>query len=485
VQKMILVLLGAALMLSSCCGSAPESEAANEPLSTDVIALTHVHIIPMTSEEVLLNQTLLVRMGRILLYGPAEEITIPAGAQVIEGAGGYLLPGLADMHMHTRQDWLSERWPVSPFKLYLANGVTTIRDMGPTGDDLSYALDWRDAIAAGEMLGPRLITSGELLFASPLEDPAGVVHANHAQGFDFLKLYSYLSLGDFRQALQAAEGLGMYSTGHVPYPVGLETALDLGMDEIAHVEELLPELIQFERYQNMAWQDWMPYIIDQAYAQLTLGPRFSPQDFWDEHGDRIQRIVRLLQAHQAPVCTTLVIDHAIAKKLGDLGSFLEKPELRYLPQDYHEALRQGDEKHLVQFRGIEALALDKLAIDECLLRELHAGGVKLVLGTDSGTGGMGIVPGFSVHDELQILAENGFSPYEALQTATVNAAGIVEAMVGQGDFGVIDVGKRADLILVKDNPLEHLQTVRTPIGVMKAGHWFPHEQLQAMIALNP
>ncbi|MEJ2068600.1 MAG: amidohydrolase family protein, partial [Deltaproteobacteria bacterium] len=123
-------------------------------------------------------------------------------------------------------------------------------------------------------------------------------------------------------------------------------------------------------------------------------------------------------------------------------------------------------------------------IDRWVLGGLHDAGVLLLLGTDSGTGGMGIVPGYSIHDELSILVENGFSPYEALATGTVNAAGVVERMTGEGDFGTIEVGKRADLILVAGNPLQDISSLRTPLVVMAAGRWYSGETLADLINIS-
>jgi dihydroorotase-like cyclic amidohydrolase len=210
--------------------------------SAAIIAFTNVNLIPMTREIVIRNQTVLVEGLKITAFGDSDSINIPSGALVIDGGGAYLMPGLADMHMHTRKDWEDqELWPVHPLNLYLANGVTTIRDFAPQGSPLTYALEWRDEILAGTRVGPMIYGSGELLYASPLGDPEGIVRGNYDLGFDFLKLYSYLSRDDFHKAMTTAKTLGMYTAGHIPYAVGLDGVLSEGMDEIAHVEELLPE----------------------------------------------------------------------------------------------------------------------------------------------------------------------------------------------------------------------------------------------------
>lgn len=161
--------------------------------------------------------------------------------------------------------------------------------------------------------------------------------------------------------------------------------------------------------------------------------------------------------------------------------FLNHPENICFEAGYLESFRRGEEKHQVQCRGIENLCAFKYGIDRWILNGLHNGGVLLLLGTDSGTGGMGIVPGYSIHDELRILVENGFTPYEAIATGTVNAAIIVERMTGEGNFGTIEVGNRADLIVVRDNPLADVTTIKEPLGVMAAGRWYSKEELSALI----
>ena len=163
-------------------------------------------------------------------------------------------------------------------------------------------------------------------------------------------------------------------------------------------------------------------------------------------------------------------------------AFLARPQSTYLPQKYKQAFLQGKEKHQIQFKGIKKLAPFKYSLDKTLLIELHRAGIPLILGTDAGTGAMGIVPGFSIHDELRILVENGFTAYEAIATGTVNASKIVAAMTGENEFGTIEVDKRADFILVNKNPLEDVAHIKDNRGVMAAGEWYESPYLIAIIS---
>jgi hypothetical protein len=198
----------------------------------------------------------------------------------------------------------------------------------------------------------------------------------------------------------------------------------------------------------------------------------------------LEHITDQLITAQVPVCTTMVVDDVIQVKLFQSDAFLARPENRYFESGYLESFQRGEEKHQVQCQGVEAICAFKYDIDRWILKGLHDSGVLLLLGTDSGTGGMGIVPGYSIHDELRILVENGFTPYEALATGTVNGAVVVERMTGEGNFGTIKVGNRADLILVRDNPLEDLTTIKEPLGVMAAGRWYSGESLAELVKIS-
>ena len=388
-----LILLLAAIIMSKC-----------DQGSDVTIAFTHVNLVPMKTESVLEDQTVLIEGSEIVVIGDFDEISIPENAYVIDGNHAFLMPDLADMHIHTRADWEDQEiWPVHPLSLYLANSVTTIRDFEPSGSPIDYALKWQKEITAGTRIGPTIYTSGILLYASPLEDPAVILDRNNELGFDFLKLYSYLSKEGFHQAMTKVKALGMYTAGHIPYAIGLDGVLAEGMDEIAHIEELLFEFIDFDRDRQLAPEEWMAYITELAMIQFNLEKSTHQIDFEKENIALLQNIATQLHSAQVPVCTTMVIDDTIQLKLFQPDVFLTRLENRYFESVYVEDFERGNEKHQFQCQGVEDLCVFKYVLDRWILQGLHSGDVLLLLGTDSGTGGMGIIPGYSIHDELRIL----------------------------------------------------------------------------------
>jgi imidazolonepropionase-like amidohydrolase len=446
----------------------------------ETTAFQNVTLIPMTGENIVKNQTVLVKGKRIIEIGSFNEVVIPKSSKLIDGSGAYLMPGLADMHMHTRDDWLSNAWPVSPFDLYLANGVTTIRCFGPIGESPNYILIWRDAINKGKLSGPTIITCGSILYG-PIRDPEKFVREQKDAGFDFLKIYSFVSKDEFHKAMMTAKQLKIYTAGHIPFSVGLDGVLSEGMDEIAHIEELDFEFIDFDRTQTLGRVEWFRYILHTATQQQKMLNILDIEDFEERYGEIISATIDKLRNANVPVCTTLTVGEGIVRKLHEPEAFLARPENMYLCKGYLDTLRKGREKHQLIFKGYEDFAFFKHNLEKVLLVKLKKAGVRLLLSTDAGTGGMGIVPGFSIHDELRILVESGFSPYEAIATGTVNASKVIQEMTGADDFGTIEVGKRADLLLVKENPLSNVANIKNLRGIMAAGQWYSKAKLKEMI----
>jgi hypothetical protein len=442
----------------------------------------HANLIPMTSEIVLPDQTVVIYGKEIIAVGPGNQIPVPQDAKVIDCKDKYLMPGLADMHMHLRYNWLSDVWPVSPLKLYLANGVTTIRCFGPMGKSGQYGLAWRKEIDAGSLAGPSILTCGPQLRGHFKNDPENIVISQKYQGFDFIKIYSYVTRDEYHTIVSTAKKLNFYTAGHIPFQVGLDGVLAEGMDEIAHIEELLWEFSDFDRQRYFESEgEWMTYVIQHTFHQLGPYLELDPQGIDQKLDDMVAPVVNKLKGRDIPVCTTLVVDDVIVQKLFQPDLFLQKPEIRYMPNGYRELVLAGKEKHQRQFKGGEVFAPFKYTLDKKLLSGFKKIGLPLLLSTDSGTGGMGIVPGFSLHDELEILVENGFTPYEAIAAGTIVASKVVARMSGQDNFGAILPGKRADLVLLKQNPLEDVANTRKISGVMAAGRWYDGETLAGFL----
>jgi len=469
------------LLLFVGCSENQNSLATADKNSEKIIAFQNVNLVPMTTEKIIRHQTVLIKGTSISAIGASNEVEIPENTMVIDGAQAYLMPGLADMHMHTRKDWLSDVWPVSPLSLYLANGVTTIRCFGETGRSPDYILRWRDEINKGNLNGPTIYTSGQILYG-PVENPQREVREQKNRGFDFIKMYSFVSKDEFHQAITTAKESGIYTAGHIPFSVGLDGVLLEGMDEIAHIEELDFEFFDFDRTKKLERIALFRYILDMATRQHKTLIGLNIEDFDQRYGKIISAVVAKLQAANIPICTTLVVSEGIVNKLHDREAFLAQPENKYFEKGYLDAFHQGKEKHQVIFRGYEDFARFKYTLERLLLQKLKKAGIPLLLSTDAGTGGMGIVPGFSIHDELRILTENGFTPYEAIVTGTVTASNVIQTMTGEDDFGTIEVGKRADFILVNKNPLEDVANIKDVRGVMASGSWYDKATLEKMIA---
>ncbi len=162
--------------------------------SEKIAVFKNVHLVPMTEDKILENQTVLIKGDRIFKIGPANKLRIPQNAIVIDGDGAYLMPGLADMHVHLKGDW-----PLSQLDLYLANGVTTIRDL----DGRDFMLQWRDEIKAGKRSGPTIYVSAQTIRGYEKNPPELVL--KRKSGYDCIKLYSYLSKEDYQKVMEIAK----------------------------------------------------------------------------------------------------------------------------------------------------------------------------------------------------------------------------------------------------------------------------------------
>jgi hypothetical protein len=444
-----------------------------------MFAFTDVNLVPMTEEKVIGDQTILVDGIRIIKIGPTNEIVIPEKVKIIEGKGAYLMPGLADMHVHILRD----NWPVSQLNLYLANGVTTIRSLGSTADEKDHkaVFDWRNKIAKGRRIGPNICTTCPPIIGSE-KNPWEIVARYHDEGYDCIKFFSLLSKADYAKAINIAKEKKIYTIGHIPTAVALDGVLEKGMNEIAHISELALELIDFDRTKKYKEGETWQFVGKALSEQYDLS-NFKDDAFQKYFRGKISEIVEKLRFSNIPVHTTLFIfEDADTRLLKGIEKLLKRPETKYLPKEVLQELTQGKDWFIEYIKQFNDLWHFLFEIQKIFLIELKNAGIPLVLGTDAGIGILGIVPGYCVHDELRVLNECGLSPYQAIATGTVNASKAVAAMNGKGDFGTIEVGKRADFILVNKNPLEDVRNIQDNIGVMSAGRWYTKSHLQELIA---
>ena len=448
---------------------------------SEQIILLNAHIIPMNDEVVFSDLAVIIEGSRILDVCPVDTVDRSNQATIIDCQGGYLMPGLADMHMHTWTDW-PEDYAIHPLELYVAKGITTIRCLGPGGTNPEYVLEWREAITQHEQIGPSILTSGDVL-NSPLKHPAAAVRSQDRQGFDFIKPYSFLSRSDLQAVLTEAQKRGLYSVGHLPYAVSLDEALVMGMDEIAHIEELAWELIDFDRDQDLTSDEWTAYAMEMVMTQHADALSLTDEELRNRYAPKLQQVAEQLLAADATVCTTLVVGDTIAMKLHDPLAFLARPGTPYLSRSYMQRFLNGCDRHQQQLQGLETLAQFKRSLETIILQEMHQAGVRLVAGTDAGTGVLGIPAGFALHDELNLLVRYGLTPFEALSTCTRVAGEIAARMVGIQEFGLLEPDLRADLVLLAENPLESLDALDTLQGVMLAGQWFDEFDIEQMLEI--
>ena len=421
-------------------GTALAFPAPPAPTST---AFLHVHVVPMDSERVLRDQTVVVSGGRITAMGPADKTAVPPGAKIVDARGGYLSPGLADMHVHV--------YTPEELTLYVVNGVTTVFDL----NGRPQYLEWRRRIADGQLLGPAIYSTGPT-FDRPLTPEAAVEAVDRiaAQGYDGIKIYNQVGAKEYPALTAEAKKKGLVLIGHVAREPGFEATLAAGQS-IAHAEEYVYTFFRGDDPKTN-----------------SLIPPFDAL--------KIPRAVAMTKEAGISVVPTLVAFRNIVRQATDVRKYLKDPNLVYMPPSMRERLEPARNTYANRFdpEVVPGLAVS-YEFQRQLVKALHDGGVPILAGTDASWLG---VPGFCLIEEIEIFQDLGFTPYAAIRTATLDPARLLRK---EKDFGTITVGKRADLILTRENPLEDVSRLRNPEGVMAAGRWIPEQERKRLLQAIP
>ena len=393
------------------------------------LALVGATLIDATGKPAVPNATVVIENGRIAAAGPSASTPVPAGARRIDVAGKTIIPGLWDNHAHLHQiEWIPT---------YFAAGVTSVRDMG---SEWPLLVEMRKAIRSGRIPGSNLFFAGlidgpgpqgfgEFSASTPAEGRA-LVRRYHQMGFEMMKIYLALMPNVTAAICDEAHKLNMRCTGHVPTSMDLHSAIDSGMDQIAHFP-----------VRGDLTSDSGKVQLAHFVAKKTV---FDPTASWGEIGGK---------SAQEPMENI-------------------QPVLQHLPL----AMLQPRIPSLGQSPSDTATSHARLARQLANIKAAHDAGVPIIPGTDEG------IPAYSVYRELELYVKAGFTPMEALQSATSVSA---KAMRVDKDLGTIEKGKRADLLVLDANPLDNISNVRTVHFVMKDGKMFESAALWRVAGFKP
>ena len=455
--------------LAALCGmlaAAFAGAAAFAAAAVSAVAITHVTIIDTTGGPPKPDMTVVVQDQRIVDLGNGDVVHAPGGARLIDGSGKYLIPGLWDMHVHeVFGDWIPRDEKVVP-PLFVANGITGVRDMG---GDLDVVKVWRAEIAAGRLLGPRMIIAGPMLdgpvprfpSSAPVATPADarrwVDDLTH-QGVDFIKIQSLVPRDGYFAAADEAKKLGIVFVGHVPDAVRASEASNAGQKSIEHFTGIFEGCSTIE-------------------DQLIKGPKSLGRNVATYDPARAKVLIALMAKNQTWQVPTLVWERG--QWLVDDIDLSHDPLIKYAPRSWKEHTWPMFVKDILKDMDTDPLPVRKqfVQMELDMTLAMFRAGVPVLAGTDTAAG-VHIFPGFSLHQELALFVKAGLTPLQALQTATLNPA---KFMGRTADLGTIEKGKLADLVLLDANPLDDIANTQKIRGVVLAGRYFDRRALDEML----
>ncbi len=428
-----------------------------QTVAAQTMAFIDANVVTMDEGDVLEGQTVIVRDGVVVAIGPVDELETPADADVVNAEGRYLMPGLADMHVHLGEP--------DEYINYLAHGVTTVMSLGAPRNRSMRIRDDRDAVRRDETLGPNIIATGRILDGAPptgggsslqsLATPEAAVSAVaelDEAGFDFVKIYNNVSREVFDAIVAESAVRNLPLVGHIPRNIDPSYTLSNGIDLVAHAEEF--------------------------FFTVFRGPR-STRDIDKSYRPDLSLIHGLVEAlSSADVSVTPNLSYLFSNQVmwDGLENVWTDPEMAYLAPAKAREWRRGNlnrRDNLENFVYRDGL---KYALMQELVRHFQAADIPMLLGTDASI--EALFPGKSAHRELRELVKAGLTNGEALAIATRNAGDFASKHLPSSErFGRIAVGYRADLLLIDENPLDDVRNVQRIAGVMVRGRWLDRAQI--------
>ncbi|HJZ65658.1 MAG TPA: amidohydrolase family protein [Candidatus Acidoferrum sp.] len=440
---------------------------AQEPDPRNLFILNHVNVIDMRAGSVQPDQTVVLEGNRIKAVVSLKLAKYPRNVRSIDCHGLFLIPGLWDMHVHLMfGDWFPASKDIS-LPLFIANGVTGVRDMG---SELQIVQGWRNEIELGRLVGPKIYTSGPMLdgpkprFPSSIaistpEDARRAVADLKDRGADFIKLQSLISREAVFAIADESKKQEIPFEGHVPDSVRASEMSDAGMKSFEHLIGIFEGSSPLE-------DDFLKG--NKTETRFVAG--YDPA--------RAEKLAELLAKNQTWQCPTLVWERG--GNLLDVTDLSKDDRAKYVPASWKTKTWKRFTDEIKQGYATDDLATRKKFLDMELevIRLMHKKGVPFLAGTDTPPG-VYVFPGFSLHEELQRFVAAGFTPLEALQTATLNPA----RFFGLEDrLGTIEPGKLADLVLLKANPLDDIANTQKIAAVVLGGRYFSAKDLEKLLS---
>jgi imidazolonepropionase-like amidohydrolase len=438
------------LLLSPGVGSSQEG----------TTAFVGVNVLPMDREKVLEDHTVLIQGGVIQEVAPSYRVSVPEGARIIDGTGLFLAPGLADMHVTLPSSQATSEQVEDFMFLLLANNVTVIRGM----DGASNHLQIKRQIADGTLLGPTVWAGAPPLNGGNAPDGSAAIErmmAHRRAGYDFQPIAGGLTPQVWDSLSEEAHSRGYTFGGNIPSEVGLRAALSSGISFVEHLDGYLKEVVSDEVRSRLDRGEAVPLV-----TQLQT-----------VEGRKMRAVAAHTRSSDSWVIPTLYLWE---KRYGspDVDSLLTLPEMRWVPSFISDGwiLEAGGSGDVPPETGDLMVQ-----VRQRILRALTMAGVGVLMGTDSPR--MFNVPGFALRHELRSMAAAGLTPYEIMVTGTRNVSDYARnELLEPANFGTVVEGNRADLILLRANPLEDLEALWDQEGVMIRGEWIPRERIDGKLA---